>query len=99
MDLKDRKMYFHIRARIWTYMACTNLTEFDEESADDCKGKDQNGNPISLCHRICAAASRMMYAIAQDGSAAAEVPVLCRVKELPWIQGPRLGQTAGDLAS
>ena len=75
------------------------LQEFDEGSADDSKGKDQNGNPISLHYRICAAASRMMNATLPDGSAAAECAALCPDKEPPWIPGPRLGQRAGDLAS
>ena len=92
-------MYSAVFGCIWLYLSSTKLTEFDEENDDDSKYKDENGNTISLCCCIQAAASRMMYATAQDGSAVEECAVLCPVKRLLWIQGPSLGRRGGDLAS
>ena len=92
-ELKD------VFACIWLYVASTKLTEFDEESADDRTCKDQNGNTISLCCCIQVASSRVMNAIAQDGSAVEELLLLCPAKGLSWTQRPRLGQRGGGLAS
>ena len=96
---QDPQMYLAARSCISKYRSFSKLTEFDEESAGDSKGVDGNGNVLCNFDCICAAAPRVMYATVQDGSAVAGCAVACPDKGLWWIQGPRLGQRAGDLAS